>query len=186
MAAWMAFGLTTLLGMKDDETGDSAEEVFAQIGVTLLVVQQFELLVERSLKFIFADRTDITPEKIFQEDKRSLGLLISDLRKRASMTAEADRLLLELLEDRNLFAHRLRHQEWFDPHTKNGRDSFWDFMKHFHLRLDIGVMLFSAILFRHAEGNHVDPEFFQKLQNHEFYQEVRSYYPDVEKIKKRA
>lgn len=172
--------------MKDEDIGDSAEEVFAQIGVTLLVVQQFELLLERSLKFIFADSSDITPDKIFKEDKRSLGLLITDLRKRAAMAEQADQLLRELLEDRNLFVHRLRQQDWFDVHTKEGRDAFWQFMSVFFPRLDLCVMIFSAILFRHAEEKDIAPEFFEKMKNHDYLNQVRSYYPHADFIRKKA
>jgi hypothetical protein len=172
--------------MKDEKVGNSAEEVFAQIGVTLLVVQQFELLVERSLKFIFADRADITPEKIFQEDRRSLGILIGDLRKRAAMAEPADQLLRDLLDDRNLFAHRLRHQDWFHAHTKEGRDAFWQFMSQFLPRLELGVMIFSAILFRHAEEKDIAPDFFEKMKDHDYLRRVRSYYPHADYIRKRA
>ena len=172
--------------MQPETVGDSDEEVFANIGVTLLVIQQFELLVERSLKLIYSDRVDQTFEKVFAEDKRSLGILITDIRKKTNMSEDADKLLKDLLEDRNLFVHRLGHQEWFDAHTKEGRDAFWDFMGKFMPKLHMGNMLFSAILFRHAEERNVSPDLFDQLRNHEFYLEVRRYYPDVEKIKKRA
>jgi len=172
--------------MQPEKIGDSDEEVFATIGATLLVIQQFELLVERSLKLIYSDRADQTFEKIFAEDKRSLGILISDVRKKTNMAEDADNLLKGLLEDRNLFVHRLCHQDWFDAYTEEGRDAFWSFMGTFTPKLHLGNMLFSAILFRHAEQSGVDPAFFDQLRNHEFYLEVRRYYPDVNKIKKKA
>jgi hypothetical protein len=162
-----------------DEIGNSAEEVFAQIGVVLLLVQQFELLVERALKFIYTDKDKITPEEIFKLDKRSLGILLADLRKKANLAQETDLLFKNLLEDRNLFAHRLRQQEWFDAHTKEGRDAFWSFIQQFQQRLDVGIMIFTAILFSRAEELNLAPDFFKKMKDHRFVKEVRSYYPDT-------
>lgn len=179
--------LTTVLAknMKDEDVGDSPEEVFAQIGVTLLLVQQFEWMLERSLKLVFADKSELTAEKIFQADTRSLGLLMRDLRTKVSLSDDVDEFMRLLLKDRNLFVHNLRNQDWFDAHTKEGRDGFWTFIGRLTPQLEKGLLLFAAIHFKEAEDRRMPHVVDHILSNPEYYAAVRQFYPDVDKFKKK-
>ena len=166
--------------------GDSAEEVFAQIGLTLLLVQDFEHVFERALKLVFAESHELTTEIVFKKDKRSLGLLMSDLRSRTSITEDIDGWMMDLLEDRNLFAHRLRELDGFDCHTTKGRDVIWEFLGKFYPKLERGILLFTAIHFKHADAIGFDSVLFRYTKHTDFHAEIAKYYPQVGSITKKC
>ena len=173
--------------MKEDPViGDSAEEIFAQIGLTLLIVQDFEHVLERALKLVFADSHELTANIVFKKDKRSLGRLMIDLRSRASISEDIETWMVDLLEDRNLFAHRLRELEGFDCHTTKGRDAIWGFLGDFYQRLERGILLFTAIHYKHADEIGFDSVLFRYSKHTDFHKEIARYYPHVGKIMKKS
>jgi hypothetical protein len=128
------------------------DEMLAHIGVLLLNVQQFEFLLSAALKQIYAANADLTAEKLFAEDKRTLGMLITDLRKRADVGGDADALIGAVLHDRNLFVHRLAHQPWFDTASEDARRRVWVFLGPFSLNLNRAIRLFVALHIKHRCG----------------------------------
>lgn len=171
--------------MKDPT--DDPEVIFAQIGIQLLLVQDFEWLLERSLKLVFAERADLTAEKVYKADKRTLGMLVKELREKAMIDSDANILLSQLLEDRNLFVHRLRHEPWFDTATTAGRNEIWKFFQLFQPRLQHGIMLFTAILLKFGDDVGFDSPLLKTLKKLPFYEELKtSYFPHVGKVAKKA
>ena len=171
---------------KEPVVGDSPEEVFAQIGLTLLITQDFEFMLERALKLVFADSEELTAEIVFKKDKRSLGRLMTDLRSRASITEDIERWMVDLLEDRNLFAHRLRDLKGFDCHTTKGRDVIWKFLGDYYQRLEKGILLFTAIQYQHADEIGFDSLLFRYSKHTDFHKEIARYYPHTGKITKKS
>ena len=168
---------------KSHKIGDSEDEVLSQIGITLLLVQDFEFLLERSLKLVFAKSEELTADIVFKKDKRSLGLLMRDFRSRAHITEDIDRWMIDLLEDRNLFAHRLRDLDGFDTQTTKGRDVIWNFLGDFYQRLERGILLFVAVQCKHADEIGFDSTLYRYSKHADFHKEVVRYFPHLEKIK---
>ena len=166
--------------------GDTPEEVFAQIGITLLLVQDFEFMFERALKLVFADSHELTTEIVFKKDKRSLGLLMSDLRSRAFIDEYIDDWMIDLLEDRNLFVHRLRDLKGFDCNTTKGRNIAWDFLGRFYPKIERGLLLFTAIHFKHGDAIGFDTPLFRYAKSTPFHDEIAKYYPNTDSIKKKG
>lgn len=160
------------------------DEMLAHIGVLLLNVQQFEFLLSAALKQIYAAKADLTAEKLFAEDKRTLGVLIADLRKRAEFESDADALIGAVLHDRNLFIHRLRHQPWFDTATDDSRRRVWEFLAPFSLNLNRAIRLFIALHIRHGDEIGFDSPEVRQLKRDPLW-ELRDYYPHAAKIQKR-
>jgi hypothetical protein len=111
------------------------EETLAQLGLLLLITQQTEEHFSHLLRVVFKDGI-ITHEDFFGPDKRTLGGLITDLRKRMEVEEAFDGLLTTFLEQRNLFAHNLVRQEWFDMHTEEGRREVWNFIAAYYWNLE--------------------------------------------------
>jgi hypothetical protein len=170
-----------------EDPTDNEEVIFAQIGLLLLLVQDFEHLLERSLKIIFADQVDLTPEKLFSADKRTLGALLKDLRARAHIEENIDVLLTQVLEDRNLFVHNLRQQPWFDTKTTKGRDQVFKFFFHFQPRLGKAIELFTAVIYQDMVKRGFNSPEFQEMRRSAYWSEIlnRSI-PDAQRIKKKS
>lgn len=161
------------------------DEMLAHIGALLLNVQQFEFLLKHALKQIYADSAELTAEKIFAEDKRTLGRLINDLRKRANLEQDADALLGALLKDRNLFVHHLRHQKWFDTATERGRRQVWEFLGPFTLNLNRTIHLFVAIHVKHGDEIGFDSSEMRQIKADPRWK-LEAYYPHTAKIRRKA
>jgi hypothetical protein len=161
------------------------DEILAHIGVLLLNVQQFEFLIRAALKQIYADKADLTAEKIFAEDKRTLGKLISDLRTQATLEDDTEALLRRLLRDRNVFVHHLGRQKWFTLSTVAGRDRAMDFLGPFTEDLNHAIRLFVALHVKHADDIGFDSPEMHILRTSSGWR-VREYLPHAAKIKKRS
>jgi hypothetical protein len=169
--------------MKEDFPTE--DDLLMHMGILLLNIQQFESLLLHALKQIYAESADLTAEKLYAEDKRTLGALMTDLRKRAVLEKDADALLESVLCDRNLFVHRLRHQKWFDLSTENGRQRTMEFFAPFFLNLLRATRLFIAIHVKHSDDIGFDSEVLRQIKADEKFK-VADYYAYVERIRKKG
>lgn len=163
--------------------GDSDEEVFAQIGIHLLLVQDFEFLLRFALRVALRDRAEVTIDALTEEDRRTMGQFMRDLRKDASLHSDLDALLKRVLDDRNLFVHGLRHQSWFDTTTTTGRDAIWNWFTAAQPRLEEAIMIFTAFAFEYGKSVGY-PEDISKIPwKGDFYGELtKNYAPKVTKL----
>ena len=170
--------------MKEDQSF-SQDEVLSHIGVLLLNVQSFEWLLLQALKIVYADEADLTAERLFARDKRTLGVLIKDLSSKALISEDVESLLQKVLEDRNLFAHNLRHQDWFDLSTHEGRERALDFLMPFTQNLNLAIHLFIAIHIKHGDQIGFDSPEVRQIKNDELWR-VSDFYPHADKIHKKG
>jgi hypothetical protein len=163
--------------------GDTEEEVFAQIGLHLLLVQDLEHLLKFALRVALRDKRDATIESMTEEDRRTMGQFIRDLRKGAAIHSDLDALLKQVLEDRNQFAHRLRHQPWFDTSTTAGRDRIWDWFAQAEPRLFEATMILTAFALDYGKRIGYPDDFSSLPWTDGFYDEVtKKYMPRVRKL----
>jgi hypothetical protein len=168
-----------------DEQPFTQDEILAQMGVLLLNVQSFEWLLLQALKLVYADEVDLTVEKIYAEDKRTLGALINGLKSKALISGDVEILLGKVLKDRNMFAHNLRHQDWFDLSTHEGRERALDFLMPFTQNLILAIQLFVAVHIKHGDQIGFDSPEVRKIKPDELWR-VGEFYPHTEKMQKRA
>jgi len=163
--------------MNNTEYSQDEEDLLAQIGITLLLVQDLEHLMSHCLKMIFGDKTIIRLDDLFGEDRRNLGRLIKTLQKSVDLSSKFEHLLETVLEKRNLFVHRLRQQEWFDTQTEHGRMEVWKFVHDFYYELEELIMIFNAFAFRQAnELNMPETAEVRILRERGFMQELEKHY----------
>jgi hypothetical protein len=171
-----------------DEGFDQAEEeLFAQIGVTLILLQDLEDVLSHCLNLVFGDEHIITVEELLATDKRPLGKFIRQLKSRVALDKGFESLLNELVEERNTFVHRLRLQPWFKPETKEGREATWRFLSSLSSKLETATMTFQAFAFKQARdlGAPETPE-ERILRERGFMQELeRHYFPRLSEFVKR-
>ena len=163
----------------------SEDEILTHIGILLMNVQQFEFLLSQAIKQVFAEKEELTKEKILSEDKRTLGTLLKELRKRTEIESDAHSLLSQVLKERNLFVHNLIHQEWFDTATKEGRGKVLEFLMPFTYRLNQSIRLFIAIHMQHGDEIGFESEDTKRIKK-ERDGELKQYLPHTHKIRKKA
>jgi len=174
------------------QDSDPAEEVFAQIGITLLLVQDFEHLLSFALRIALKKHTDISVNNITKREIRTLGRMMKDLKEATHLDSDIEDLLRRVLENRNLFVHKLRQQSWFDPHSPEGRREVWKFFMKFCPDLEEAIMLFTALAFSFAKqikfSHPSEKELLKELRVSGFLDRLEStYIPKINsKIKPRS
>lgn len=122
----------------------------------------------------------LTAEKVFAEDKKTLGELVRELRKKALMPIDTETLLASVLSDRNIFIHRLRDQTWFDLDSTVGRNAVWAFLTRFAKNLISATAIFMAAQNTFEQSVGFDSRAFAKFRASDFWREF------VEPVKLKA
>ena len=107
-----------LLRLDEDKT----LALWQTLGYSLLLIQTFEDVLAHYLVLVFRIAPGAAAEQAYaaldQARGQTMGRLISDLRKRAALSADTAALLKEMLAERNWMVHRLQHE--------NGNDVYDD------------------------------------------------------------
>jgi hypothetical protein len=145
---------------------NSPEGAVYQIGMLLMLTQSAENAILTSLRLLFNDRiVDIS--ELSAPDRRTLGMLLRSLREAADMAPEFDQVLRDFLLQRNLLAHELSLQPWFDLSTETGRDAIWKWIKEYYGNLNDVLMVFTSynMMFLKQLGADKTPEWAQMEAN---------------------
>lgn len=81
------------------------DEIFAEIGCRLMLLQNLEMMLTFVSKVIFEENSQKAKESILKVDKKTMGGLITFLRKKMYISKDFDIVLKRTLEARNLFVH---------------------------------------------------------------------------------
>jgi hypothetical protein len=163
------------------------EALLSQIGLTLILLQDLEDALSHCTKMVFGDSKIITLEDLLSDDKRPLGQLITALKTAVDLNPDFDKLLKEMLNNRNLFVHRLRNQPWFNLHTYDGRKKAWMFLHDFYYQIEEVIMVFHAVAFRQAkELKMPETEEEKILRQRGFMQTIeKEYIPFIDRLIKK-
>ena len=91
------------------KTVDVPEEIFAEIGCRLVLLQDLEMFLTFVAKVAFEKEPEIAKSAILKADKKTLGQLLNVLRKQVDVEKEFDKQLSRTLEARNVFVHEFSH-----------------------------------------------------------------------------
>ncbi len=98
---------------------DIPEQIFAEIGCRLVLIQDLEMFIAFVAKVAFEKDSEAARNAILKADKKTLGQLLIQLRKKVSVQEGFDEQLSRTLEARNLFVHEFSH--FFDLRDKSGQ-----------------------------------------------------------------
>ena len=163
------------------------EALLAQIGLTLILLQDLEDAFSHCTKMIFGDSKILTLENLLTDDRRPLGELIKALKTAIDLHPDFEKLLLDLLNNRNLFVHRLRKQPWFNLQTVEGRKKAWMFLHDFYYQIEEVTMIFHAVAFRQAKEFRMSETEEEKiLRQRGFMQTLeKEYIPFIDRLIKK-
>ncbi len=87
------------------------KQTFASIGETLYLIQMAEAAIQNCNRFVFGNSSAFSVERIFgsneKQRKKTLGQLLSELRKQTAIHKEFDSMLKTFVESRNFFVHSM-------------------------------------------------------------------------------
>ena len=94
------------------------EELFAEMGCRLVLLQDLEMFIAFAAKVVFAEDPGKARDAILNADTNTLGQLLGIMRRRVKIEDSFDECLKRTLKARNLFVHEFSHE--FDIRTKKG------------------------------------------------------------------
>lgn len=97
---------------------DVPEDVFAEIGCRLVLLQNLENFIGFAAKVVFAKDEIEARKNILNADPKMLGQLLGALRKNTQIEEDFDECLKRTLKARNVFVHEFSIK--FDLHSKDG------------------------------------------------------------------
>jgi hypothetical protein len=129
--------------------------IYALVGVCLLHVQLAERALAVAVETVLED-PKLTAAKFMaqteQEQKRTLGGVITELKRRAGIEPEFNKKLWRFLEMRNTFVHNLPEVPGFDLSTEGGREATTKFVAEL-LGLALGMTgVFTSLLTISGKG----------------------------------
>jgi len=123
----------------------SKEQTYEQLGLLLLLTQDVERRLATLIGTVYP-KGPPTWEELSALKRSTLGGLLRKLKERVEIEPTFEDRLKRFLEGRNLFAHRLHHEPWFDLESEPGRDAVWRFIERYsNLLQDITLVVTSAI-----------------------------------------
>ena len=105
------------------ELTNTQRGAISSVGLTLLSIQGCEHVIDFMLHWVFPSNPNLDLKALAAMDakkqKKTLGQLLSELRKRAEIHPHVDSMLVEFLTLRNRFVHRLFNEREFNLATDN-------------------------------------------------------------------
>lgn len=97
---------------------DTPEEIFAEIGCRLVLLQDLEMYLGFAAKVLFESDSEKAREAILKADNKTMGQLLNTLRSKVVISNDFDAALKRTLEARNTFVHEFSHI--FDLKSESG------------------------------------------------------------------
>jgi hypothetical protein len=115
-----------------DAEDEEYRDVFTRFGLAAYRVQCLEtllisfLLLDARLNGTAPTVADVEALEVFLQKKKTLGVLISDLRKRVSLPARAEEIMGLAVDKRNFLIHHFFRERAFEFATDAGRKRMLD------------------------------------------------------------
>lgn len=103
------------------ETGyipDIPEELFAEIGCRLVLLQSLEEFLSFAAKVVFAKNAEQAKHQLLKADSKTMGQLLSKMRSIVDIDENFNECLKRTLKARNVFVHEFSTK--FHLHTESG------------------------------------------------------------------
>jgi len=107
---------------------DTPEEIFAEIGCRLVLLQGLEMFLTFVAKVVFEEDSIKAKEAILNSDNKTMGQLLHVLRKQVNISEDFDLALKRTLDSRNIFVHEFSHK--YDLKSEEGISEAIKFLVH--------------------------------------------------------
>jgi hypothetical protein len=151
------------------------EELFAEIGCRLVLLQDLEMFIAFVAKVAFAKNSGEARDAILNADAKTLGQLLGVLRKRVTVSDSFDACLKRTLKARNLFVHEFSHE--FDIRTEAGAQEGIRFLLDTMDDLEEVSNVMKAVIISFDRDNVIpEPELEEYWRNHGDLDKLEEHY----------
>ncbi|WP_291271540.1 hypothetical protein [Geothrix sp.] len=137
-----------------EHTQEVPEELFAEIGCRLVLLQDLEMFIAYVSKVVFAENAQKAKEAILNADTMTLGQLMGLLRKNVEIEESFDECLKRTLGARNLFVHEFSHE--FNIHTEAGAKEAIKFLVDTMDDLEESMQVMKAVIVSFGRSRSVE------------------------------
>lgn len=160
----------------EDDFQPTVDDTLALVGKLLILTQRTEERISDVLRVVFKEGV-LTAEDFVRKDRKTLGQLVGEIRRKMQVHPEFEGLLLAFVEQRNLFVHQLDAQEWFNLESVEGINTAWQALGRYMFNLEQVSLTFTAYWMRFAETADVPRTgWWDKLERSGFLPHLREYY----------
>lgn len=158
------------------------DEVFAEIGCRLILLQDLEMFIAFTAKVVFSKDAQKAIDAILNAENKTLGQLLNLLRKKVNVDETFDERLKRTLKARNLFVHEFSHE--YDLRTKAGLQQGIKFLLNTMDDLEEVTKVMKALIGSFGEDREMgDSEIEQYWRKHGDLDELESkYMPKLSEI----
>jgi len=131
---------------------DTPEEIFAEIGCRLVLLQDLEMFLTVVVKLVFEEDSIKARDAILKSDKKTMGQLLYELRKQVRIADDFDLALKRTLDSRNSFVHEFSHK--YNLTSQDGVSGAIDFLLKSMQDLEevTYVMKTAIVIYGHQRG----------------------------------
>lgn len=140
------------------------EELYAEIGCRLLLLQHLESYIAALVKIVFEDNSEKSKKALLKADKRTMGQLIGALKKQVNIDTNFEETLQRVLDDRNLFVHRLASE--FELETSLGQKDSISFLNKSMDDLEAVNPILQAAIVSYGVKNGIDFDYMESWREH--------------------
>ncbi len=158
------------------------EEILAEMGCRLVLLQDLEMFIAFAAKVVFAENALEAREAILNADNKTLGKLLDLLRKRVNVDEAFDARLKRTLRARNIFIHEFSYE--FDLRTEAGIKRGIKFLLDSLDDLEEVIKVMKALIISFGRDREIaDPELEKYWREHGDLNELEtSYFPALSGI----
>jgi hypothetical protein len=149
-------------------------ELLSRLGLCLLQLQATEHVIRLIIQLVLPP-TRLSLEKLEaleeKERTKNLGYFLGQLRMRAEIDPDFDKVLKDFLKDRNTLIHNLNEVQGWDLNTEEGWKICNAWLDGFYSRADHVLKVFSGLVRAWEEQNkfpkspHDDHKYFKELDD---------------------
>ena len=140
------------------------EELYAEIGCRLLLLQHLESYIGVLVKIVFEDNSEESKKALMKTDKRTMGQLIGALKKKTDIDSNFEGALQRVLDDRNLFVHRLASE--FELETSLGQSRSIEFLSKSMGDLEAVNPILQGAIVGYGVENGIDFDYMDSWREH--------------------
>lgn len=156
---------------------ESQKHVFSTVGETLYMIQLAEHAIKMCGEIVFREQKNFSLEKLYsgrQKDrKRTLGQILSELRKIVNIHPQFDLILKSFVEKRNFFAHNIFNNQNYGLTSDDACKQTEQFL--LELQDDAWKVqnVFMGCLLHWTKENGIYEHFPEELKQHKHLEQVQ-------------
>ena len=124
------------------------------VGQMVFILQDTEQGIRFCDQIVFNPQEAHVTTDVFRSDRRWLGRVIENLRKRTSLDDDFEQMLEAFVENRNILIHRAHDQPWWKAKNEGQFKGAFEFLEQLLDQAEIVKLTFEAVVLDYMQKNY--------------------------------